>query len=457
VPHDRASLGRRLGRTLRLGAATARVSTGWAAATLLGGAGGRSAARSLLRSSSARVAATLGQMKGLAMKVGQYLSFALPDLPPELAEALASLQTRSAPRPFEPIAEMVEAELGRPLADAFESFEPEPVAAASIGQVHRATLPGGAPVAVKVQYPDVALQVRADLASVPLLVRLLRLVVPGVEAEAVAAEIRARILEELDYRSEARWQEAFAARWAGHPFFAIPRVVPSHSTGRVLTTAWAEGRDFAAALQDPEPVRSAHGEILFRFLLGNLLGAGEILADPHPGNYRFDERGERSTFLDFGCVKELPPQVRAGMRQLFRAALDADGEGQRRAAERLGVLGGAGRSRAVVEALVQLYLPFRRDARGPFPAPLSAAALRAASGPGMGRVRKALRVPGDLPFVNRTVVGLYAVLARLGAVAGWHGIAREYAFGDPPATPLGVRERRWRAARPPAPPTGRQA
>jgi len=441
VARDRPSLGLRLGRTLRLGAETARASTGWAAAALLRGAGGGAAARSLLRSSSGRVAATLGQMKGLAMKVGQYLSFALPDLPSELAEALAALQTRSAPRPFGQIAEMVEAELGRPLTQAFSAFEPAPVAAASIGQVHRAHLPGGAAVAVKVQYPDVAGAVRADLANVPMLVRLLRLALPGVEAEAVAAEVRARILEELDYRAEAAWQTAFARRWAGHPFVAIPEVVATHSTGRVLTTAWAEGRDFAAAQRDPEPIRSGHGEILFRFLLGNLLGAGELLADPHPGNYRFDARGARTAFLDFGCVKALPPDLRAGIRELFRAALGGDGPAQRRAAERLGVLRGDGGSRAVVDGLVGLYLPYRRDAAEPFPAPLAGA-------PGIAEVRRALRVPGDLPFVNRTVIGLYAVLARLGAVAPWHRIAREYAFGDPPATPLGELEQRWRGAPP---------
>jgi len=447
VARDRPSLGLRLGRTLRLGAETARASTGWAAAALLSGAGGRAAARSLLRSSSAHVAATLGRMKGLAMKVGQYLSFALPDLPPELAEALAVLQTRSAPRPFEEIALLVEAELGRPLARAFEEFEPVPVASASIGQVHRARLEGGEAVAVKVQYPDVAGALRADLANVPMLVRLVRLAVPGVEAEAVAEEIRDRILEELDYRAEARRQAAFAARFAGHPFVAIPAVVASHSTGRVLTSAWAEGRDFAAALRDPGEVRSGHGEILFRFLMGNLLGEGEILADPHPGNYRFDALGERTAFLDFGCVKILPPGVRAGLRELFRAGLEADGPAERRAAVRLGVVGGAG-SRAVVDALVGLYLPYRRDAALPFPAPLSGAALRAAAGPGIAEVRRALRVPGDLPFVNRTVIGLYAVLSRLRASARWHRIAREYAFGDPPATPLGELERRWRGAPP---------
>jgi hypothetical protein len=371
MAREPSSLGRRLGRTLRLGMVTTRASTGWATASLLGSAGGRAAARALLRSSSAHAAATLGRMKGLAMKVGQYLSFALPDLPPELAEALATLQTRSAPRPFGPIAALVEAELGRPLGQAFAARLPR-----------RGALAG---------------PLRGALRRPPLRRR---------------------------------------PRGLPHP---LHRARAHHRLGR--------GPGLRRRPVRSQPVRSAHGEVLLRFLLGNLLGAGELPADPHPGNYRFDARGERTTFLDFGCVKLLPPEVQAGLRALFRAALDGDGEAERRAAERLGVVD-AGGSRAVAEALAGLYVPFRLDAAGPFPAPLSSASLRAAAGPDLAETRRSLRIPGDLPFVSRTVVGLYAVLARLGAVAPWRRIAREYACGDLPATPLGEAERRWRAARP---------
>ena len=291
VRSPRPSLRRRIGRALRLGATSARASTEWAAASLLGAVGRTAGAESLLRSSSARVAARLGRMKGLAMKVGQYLSFALPDLSPEIRDALAVLQTFSPPRPYPAVAAVIEAELGRPVDAAFREFERTPVAAASIGQVHRARLPDGTPVAVKVQYPDVAEAVRADLANASLLARTVRLLLPGLDAEAVAGEVRERILEELDYRAEARWQVAFARRFAGHPFVVIPPVIGSHSAGRVLTTGFAEGRDFPEALRDPEPIRSRHGEILFRFLLGCVLRDGTFVADPHPGNYRFDAEG----------------------------------------------------------------------------------------------------------------------------------------------------------------------
>ncbi len=439
----RASLRRRVGRALRLGATSARASTEWAAASLLGAMGRGAGAEALLRSSAARVAAGLGRMKGLTMKVGQYLSFALPDLSPEIRDALAVLQTSSRPRPFPAIAAVIESDLGRPVDAAFRDFERSPVAAASIGQVHRARLPDGTRVAVKVQYPDVAAAVRADLANAALLARTIRLLIPGLDAEGVAGELRERILEELDYRAEARWQAAFGERYSGHPFVAVPAVMASHSAARVLTTAFADGRDFPEALRDPAPVRSRHGEILFRFLLRCVLRDGTFVADPHPGNYRFDAQGARTTFLDFGCVKALPAPTLAGLRELCRGALEEDRTQVRGAAERLGLLLPGTDGDAVVNAFSHLYVPFRRDVAEPFPPVLSAPALRAAAGARFSEVRRDVRIPAELPFVNRTVVGLYSVLARLGASANWHRIAREYAFGDPPSTALGEAEHAW--------------
>ncbi|HET6439068.1 MAG TPA: AarF/ABC1/UbiB kinase family protein [Anaeromyxobacter sp.] len=410
-------------------------------------------ARALVRASSERVAAGLGQMKGLAMKVGQYLSFALPDLPPEVSEALSVLQTSSAPRPFSEMAAVIEAELGRPVEAIFRELDPAPVAAASIGQVHRGRLPDGTEVAVKVQYPDVAAAVRADLANAGRLARCLRLLLPGLDAASVAAELRERILEELDYRAEARHQHSFAARFSGHPFVAIPEVFSSCSGARVLTSSWAPGRDFAAVRNDPEPVRASLGEILLRFLLGCLLLDGAFVADPHPGNYRFPSvpstatAADRITFLDFGCVKALSPPFRQALRGLFRAALGSDRAALREAAERLGLIPPGAEAGPVLGGVAHLYVPFRRDVVEPFPPVLTTSALRGATGGGLAEVRRELRISGEIPFVNRTVVGLYAVLGRLGASANWHRIAREYASGDPPSTPLGEAEWSWRRQR----------
>jgi predicted unusual protein kinase regulating ubiquinone biosynthesis (AarF/ABC1/UbiB family) len=439
---------RRLGRAVRLGAAAARTGAGLLAGSLLSALGSERGAARSLGAAAASAAGTLGSMKGLAMKVGQYLSFAVPDLPPELAEPLSALQASAPPRPFAEIAAVAEGSLGRPLAQAFTRFERTPLAAASIGQVHRAWLEGGAAVAVKVQYPDVAAALRADVANASALAGLVRLLVPGLDAGAVAGELRARILEELDYRAEADCQRAFGFRFAGHPFAEIPEVIATHSTGRVLTTRFADGVGFAEARRAAPEVRDRLGEILFRFLLECVLEWGTFIADPHPGNYRFGPGGARVAFLDFGCVKVLPAPARLAVRELMRAALLEPGA-TRRAAERLGVIrpeSGA-HGDAAAAAMAFAYAPFRDDAPGPFPAVLGAPALRAAAGLGLREVGLGLSIPGDLPFLNRTVVGLYAVLTRLGARASWRRIALEHLDAAPPSTPLGEAEARWREAR----------
>lgn len=447
----RRGLGRRLGRAARVGALSARASAGWLAGAALRRLGGSRAAGKLHRAVAARATEGLGQLKGLAMKIGQVLSFAIDDVPPELREALEKLQTSSPPRPFDEIAPVIERALHRPIREAFVRFDPVPVAAASIGQVHRARLRDGKEVAVKVQYPDVAAAVRADLANLALIVRTLRLLAPHVDADRVAREARERILEELDYASEARHQAAFAARFEGHPFVSIPRVVPSHSAAEVLTSEWAEGLRFQDVLGGAEEIRSRRGEILFRFAYGCIFGWGTFDADPHPGNYLFDRGGVRVTFLDFGCVKRLPPAVLRAWREFVQARLAGDRAASRVLAASLGFVDAAPGEESsadrVVEALTRLYLPFRLDAPERFPSLWNGVSLSDVLGGELAEVRRHLRVPGDLVFVNRTLAGMYKVLSRLGARASWGRIAREYVGGDDPSTPLGDEERRWRERR----------
>ena len=438
-------LGGRLVRATRLGTVSARTSAGWLAGAVIQGLGRSGAAEKLRRTVAARAAEGLGRLKGLAMKLGQVLSFAIDDVPAELRQALESLQTSSPPRPFAEIAPVIERALGRPLRDAFASFDPVPIAAASIGQVHRGRLAGGTAVAVKVQYPDVAAAVRADLANLSLLVRSVRLLAPRVDAERVAREVRERVLEELDYLAEARHQAAFAARFARHPFISVPRVIASHSAREVITSEYVEGRAFRDALAGPAGARSRQGEILFRFAYGCIFGWGTFDADPHPGNYLFDGDGSRVTFLDFGCVKHLPAPVLRAWRSFMRARLDGDRVASRERALDLGFVepGPEASLDQVVEALTRLYLPFRDDEAGRLPSLWAGVSLADLLGKDLAGVRAHLRVPEDLVFANRALAGLYMVLYRLGATAPWRRIAREYLCGAPPATPLGAAERAW--------------
>ena len=441
----------RLGRAARLGALSARASAGWLAGAAARSIGRSAAADRLRRAVAVRAAEGLGQLKGLAMKVGQVLSFAIDEMPPEVREALQALQTSAPPRPFEEMAPVIERALGRPLREAFARIEPEPIAAASIGQVHRGVLDDGTAVAVKVQYPDVAAAVRADLANLSLLVPTVRLLAPRVDADRIAREIRERILEELDYVAEARNQAAFAARFEGHPFVSIPRVVPSRSAAEVLTSEWVEGLRFPEAIRLGEDLRSRLGEMLFRFVWGCVFGWGTFDADPHPGNYLFDRGGARVTFLDFGCVKRLPAPVLRAFRGFVRARLEGDAEASRASAEALGFVDAADpHADRVIGALTRVYVPFRKDGPERFPSLWSGVSLSDVLGGELAEARRRLRMPNDIVFVNRTLAGAYMVLSRLGARASWGRIAREYACGERPSTPLGVAERAWARRRPPA-------
>jgi predicted unusual protein kinase regulating ubiquinone biosynthesis (AarF/ABC1/UbiB family) len=437
-------------RAARLGAASVRASLGWLAGAAIQGLGGSGPAEKLRQAAAARVAASLGQLKGPAMKLGQVLSFAIDDLPPQLRQALEALQTSSPPRPFAEIAPVIERALRRPVRDAFARIDPVPIAAASIGQVHRGLLDDGTAVAVKVQYPGVAAAVRADLANLSLIVRSVRLLAPGIDADRVALEVRERILEELNYSAEARHQAAFAARFEGHPFISVPRVIASRSAAEVLTSEYAEGRRFQDALGDAEDARSREGEIIFRFVYGCIFGWGTFDADPHPGNYLFARGGSRVAFVDYGCVKHLPAQALREWRSFVRARLDGDAAASRTHALKLGFVDAAPEVDVdrVVAALTRLYLPFRLDGRQRYPSLWSEVSLSdALLGERLADVRRNLRIPKDLVFVNRTLVGMSMVLSRLGATSAWGRIAREYVFGEPPSTPLGVAERAWASRR----------
>ena len=233
----------------------------------------------------------LGGMKGAIMKLGQMLSVVADGLPEVYQQALRGLQQSAPPMAPSLVAHVIRAELGQPPERAFFEFSPEPVAAASIGQVHRAKLFDGTPVAVKVQYPGVGVAIRADLDNAFLLYSAARAIAPGIDPEPVVSELRERMGEELDYRIEADNQEEFRAAYEGHPWVRIPVVHRETSTERVLVTEWVSGRPFYDLLDQPQDLRDRVGEQLFRFWSGSISKMLLFNADPHPGNYFFEEPG----------------------------------------------------------------------------------------------------------------------------------------------------------------------
>ncbi|HEY8146290.1 MAG TPA: AarF/ABC1/UbiB kinase family protein [Kofleriaceae bacterium] len=443
----------RLIRLVRVGGLSARLATSAAGARVrrLVTRRSRRAAydEARRRRDAEAVTRAMGEMKGAFMKLGQMLSFVSDSVPAEYRAALASLQAKAPPLEFPAIRRVVEDELGAPLERRFARFDPRPIASASIGQVHRARLPGGEDVAVKVQYPGVAEAIRADLANVSVLYRAVAIMYPALDPGPVVAELRDRIGEELDYEREAASQETFRDLYAGHPFIRVPRVFASHSTGRVLTSELVVGQTFAEVAAGDAAARERFAEILYRFVFGSIIQFSVFNGDPHPGNYLYTPRGE-VVFLDFGCVKRFPTAMMTRWMELVIAHLDGRADDFRALACELGFLA----ADAPVDAALlydyfgYFYEPFASDRVYTFTPEYNARSLGMVfrpSGRFAGMSRR-LNMPPDYVFVNRIQWGVYSILCALGATGNWHRIHREYLRGEPPSTELGRIDRAYREA-----------
>src|SRR3954468_17115782 len=287
-----------------------------------------------------RMVDALGQLKGAAMKIGQLASFIDTDfLPPEYRELyqekLSQLRSEAPSMPWKQVREVLEEEWEEPVEELFEDFEEEAAAAASIGQVHRARLPDGRRVAVKIQYPGVAKALRADMQNAGMIMRMAKALAPGLDAKAAAAELKERVLEELDYEYEAQNQRTFARAYRGHPFIYVPDVVTRLSRTRVLVSEWVDGVGFEDVKALPQEERDRFGEIVFRFCFGSIYHLQHFNADAHPGNYLLLEDG-RVAFLDFGMTKQLDKEQIELEIVAIRALLDDDREKLREAPGDLG-------------------------------------------------------------------------------------------------------------------------
>ena len=286
-----------------------------------------------------KMVGALGQMKGAAMKLGQFASFIDTEFIPEeyrelYQEQLAKLRTDAPAMPWEKVEKVLDEEYdGEPLDELFAEFEQEAFAAASIGQVHRATLLDGRAVAVKIQYPGIAEAMDADLRNAGTIVRLARALAPGLDAKAIADEIRERVMEELDYEYEAQNQRSFSRAYRDHPFIYVPEVITRLSRRRVLVTEFVEGIGFEEIKELPHEERSRFGEIVFRGSLGSTFHLQHFNADPHPGNYLLMDDG-RVAFLDFGMTKKLDNEQITLQRRAFDAASRDDPEAFRAALRR---------------------------------------------------------------------------------------------------------------------------
>jgi predicted unusual protein kinase regulating ubiquinone biosynthesis (AarF/ABC1/UbiB family) len=394
------------------------------------------------------VAAELGQMKGAVMKLGQMVSFIAEGLPADAQQALASLQQDVPPMVPELAASMVREELGDEPDKLFLDWDPVPVAAASIGQVHRAVLHDGREVAVKVQYPGVGRSIRSDLANAETLFTMVAATaMKGLDAKGITAELRDRMVDELDYRLEARNQAEFARRYQGHPWARVPAVVTERSAERVLTSGWVGGRTWSQFQGTATAAERQHaGEVIFRFAQQSIHRDHVFNGDPHPGNYRFADDGA-VTFLDFGLVKRWSPGEWESLGPVLDRVLDGDAPGTVRAMERVGFIRpDHGLADDLVFGCVSApYQPYLTD-EYTFSRGFTAQALEAVfnlQGP-YGEVIPQLRLPPSFVILHRLVWGVSALLGRLGATNRWRAILDEYRLGGPPTTELGEIEAAWR-------------
>jgi predicted unusual protein kinase regulating ubiquinone biosynthesis (AarF/ABC1/UbiB family) len=400
--------GGRLGRLTRLAQVGARTG-----ASLLFSRDGKGAAE--------QAAEVLGSLRGLAAKVGQMASYVDGMVPDEHRDAyekamlgLRAAAPASAPRA---IMRVVEQELGKPLPELFASFDEQPLASASIGQVHRATLHDGRAVAVKVQHPGIERAIESDLKNGSVLEGMLSMLGPrALNSKQMYEEVAERFREELDYELEAERQRLFTLVHAGDPAIRIPAVIAERSTKRVLTTELVFGKSLEEAALADEALRVKYCEVLWRFVYKGNLVAGMFNADPHPGNYFFHDDGT-VTFLDFGCVQPIPAPRLAEARNLHAAARTHDEALFRRSTVAiLNTRGGAYEEAAI--AYVRLCFaplldsPYRitreyvtRVVRGIYDMKQHI----------LGGDGSFVGLPAGMVFMNRLQFGFYSVLARLDA------------------------------------------
>lgn len=445
----------RIRRTMPLAGFTARAAGGRMVAALREKTGDTDAVQRFHERTAERYTELLGHSKGVLMKAGQIFSMVDADsvgkggLSP-YQEALTRLQA-DAP-PMDPVLAkgVLQTDLGRPADEVFAAFDEEPMAAASIGQVHQAVLHDGRQVAVKIQYPGAAEAIRDDLANTELLTTFFRLASSASgtampDLRQATREIAARISEELDYRHEAANITAFSELYRDHPFIRVPEVVDEASGDRVLTMTYLDGLGWAAAQQADQELKDSWAEVIWRFAMGSYRHANLFNADPHPGNYCFGLDGTVG-FVDFGCVKSFSERTRRVIVEMDRAILDNRKRDMRDLMAKLGYSteGSALTTDELYHWMAELFY----EALAPQPVTFTHDTARRAIR-GLIDVRapdhplRRVSIADELVFFSRINFGINRVFATLGATVYVRSIMDDIDGVAEPITPLGKQHHAW--------------
>ena len=412
----------RLGRLLGLGLAAGELVLGGVAEGVRRLAEGErlGAAQTLLTGSNVRrLAQRLARLRGAAMKLGQLLSLEGEEfLPREAAAALAVLRAGAEPMPLAQLRRVLGREYGSGWAARFERFDDEPVAAASIGEVHRACTRDGRELALKIQYPGVARSIDADVDNVAALLRLLDVLPRGANIDALAAEAKRQLRQEADYFAEARFLARYRKLVADEPRLLVPRVHGDLTTARILAMDYVEGAPLETLVGAPQAVRDAVGALLERLVFRELFEFDVMQTDPNFANYLWDARTGRVALLDFGATVEFAPEFVAGYRAITRAIVRGDRSAVRRHAVEIGYLAaddGEAEARAATEMIMLVCEPLRHRGRYDFAASDLATRVRDL-GFELHFRRGLLRTPPPATmFLHRKLVGAFLLLARIGA------------------------------------------
>lgn len=380
---------------------------------------------------------TLSEMKGLAMKLGQMLSYLDDLLPPEAQRVLTKLQRDAEPVPYEAVRALFIEELGEPPEERFARFDEEPIAAASIGQVHRAQLADGREVAVKIQYPGIAEAMESDLKNAKMFGLFQRVFFFRTNTKAIMAELEERLLDECDYRKEADYQEHFHKLFAQHPVIVVPEVHREHSSRRVLTTTFFEGQTFYEWLEHnpSEDRRRSVMETFYRFYLGTLYLHGLFNCDPHPGNYLFLD-DDRIVFLDYGCVREFPEERRWVWVEMCKVVAADDRPRIQALARQVGFIPESVEEydeEAFLKLARYIYAPYLEDSPYDFRAHPPQQTFREMFLENANLFK--MDMPADAVFLNRITFGLVSLMTELGSAINVYQLAHAYFEGRDPSWP----------------------
>lgn len=373
-----------------------------------------------------KVVTSLGQLKGIAMKLGQIMSYIDIALPDELKEALSVLQTHAQPMPFEQVSIEIRKALPETGEVLLAQMDPRPIAAASIGQVHRTTLPDGTSAAVKIQYPEMARAIAADFGPASAGTRIASLFYPRARIDDFVKEAKTRFLEECDYRHEAHCQQQFQTIYLDHPVLFVPKIHEVFCGKTVLTSTFVPGASFTDFLAtDPSAeARDRIGAALFEFYLGTLFRHYLYNCDPHPGNYLFCRDG-RVAMLDHGCTRQFDPPFVSKLANLTRSVHADDRDLMHLALLDLEMVSEKGKYDfdTIRGFLRSFFGPMLEDRF--MPVDMSAAMEMREAIQQKHRLMK-IRMPGEFLFLFRIRFGLMSVLSKLGARANWYQLEKQY-------------------------------